>query len=276
MADAGGVVISSGEPPRRPDVETYMSAMTFERPHKPAGRSIAVMAAAVLAVVAAPLISWAGLPDASAFAEEGNETLRAAGYAFAIWGLIYLGLIAYGLWQLVRQTPETPVLRAVAWPSAIAMAGCAAWLLAAALDLKALTVLIIVGSAVAIITGLLRARPHRGEVGPGTRFFIFWPLGLLAGWLTIAGFINLITVLTAWGVITPAIATPAAWAGIAGVLLVGSAVVWRLRHLAYGLPIVWGLVAVWAAEQADKPQVGLAALAAAGLMLLVSLVAGRP
>jgi hypothetical protein len=253
-----------------------MTAMTFERPQKPAGRSVAVMAAAVLAVAAAPLISWLGLPAAEAFAREGNSTLRAAGYAFSIWGLIYLGLLVYGLWQLVRQTPETPILRAVAWPSAIAMTGCAAWLLAAALDLKALTVLIITGSVVAVIAGLLRARPHRREVGPGTRFFIFWPLGLLAGWLTIASFINLITVLTAWGVIGPELARPAAFAGILGVLMVGAAVIWRLRHLAYGLPIVWGLIAVWAAEHTDKPQVGLAALGAAALMLVISLIAGRP
>lgn len=253
-----------------------MSAITFERPHKPVGRSFAVLAAAVLAVIAAPLIAWAGLPDASSFSETGNETLRAAGYAFSIWGLIYAGLIVYGIWQLVRQTPETPILRAVAWPSFAAMTGCAAWLLAAALDLKALTVLIIVASAAVMILGLLRARPHRREAGPGTRFFIFWPLGLLAGWLTVAGFINLITVLTAWGVIGEGSARLAALAGIAGVLLVGGGVIWRLRHLAYGLPIVWGLVAVWAAEHTDKPQVGQAALAAAGLMLLLSLVAGRP
>lgn len=253
-----------------------MSAMTFERPAKPPGRSIAVMAAAILAVAAAPLIAWAGLPDASSFSKTGDETLRAAGYAFSIWGLIYAGLIAYGVWQLVRQTPETPVLRAVAWPSAIAMTGCAAWLLAAGLDLRALTVLIIVGSAAVMIHGLLKARPHRAGVGPGTRFFIFWPLGMLAGWLTIASFINLITVLTAWGVIGPDSAQAAAFAGVVGVVLVASAVVWRLGHLAYGLPIVWGLVAVWAAEHAAKPQVGLAALVAAAVMLLVSLVAGRP
>ncbi|RYF93177.1 MAG: hypothetical protein EON95_09865 [Caulobacteraceae bacterium] len=249
--------------------------MTFERPVKPPLRTFAVIAAALLAVAAAPLIALAGLPDASAFAEDGNETLRAAGYAFAIWGLIYALLVAYGVWQLVRQTPETAVLRAVAWPSVVAMTGCAAWLLAAGLDLKALSVAIIAGSAAAVITGLLRARPHRGEVGPGTRFFIFWPLGLLAGWLTIASFINLITVLTAWGVITPDLARPAALLGILGVLLVGGAVVWRLRHLAYGLPIVWGLIAVWAAEHVAKPQVGQSALVAAGVMLLVSLAAGR-
>ena len=253
-----------------------MSAMTFDRPAKPAGRSIAVMVAVLLAIGAAPVLSSLGLMDAATFADNGDQTLRAAPYAFSIWGLIYLGVFAYGVWQLVRQTPESAPLRAVAWPSVIALVGCGAWLFAAAYDQKALSVLIIVGSAAAMVTGLLRARPHRGEVGAGTRFFIFWPLGMLAGWLTIASFLNVITVLTAWGVIAPAIAQAAALAGIAGVLIVGAAVVGRLRHLAYGLPIVWGLIAVWAAEHTDKPQVGLAALVAAGLILLVSLVAGRP
>lgn len=268
--------MSEIEPSRPPGVQPYMSAMTFERPHKPVGRSIAVMAAAILAIGAAPLLSSLGLMDAATFAGDGDQTLRAAPYAFSIWGLIYLGVFAYGIWQLVRQTPESAPLRAVAWPSVIALLGCAAWLFAAAFDQKVLTVLIIVTSAAAMISGLLRARPHRGEVGAGTRFFIFWPLGLLAGWLTIASFINLITVLTAWGLIGPDIAQTAAYAGILGVVMVGSAVIWRLRHLAYGLPIVWGLIAVWAAEHSDKPQVGLAALAAAGFMLVVSLVAGRP
>ena len=253
-----------------------MSAMTFERPAKPAGRSIAVMAAVLLAIGAAPVLSTLGLMDAATFADNGDQTLRAAPYAFSIWGLIYLGVFAYGVWQLVRQTPESAPLRAVAWPSVIALVGCGAWLFAAAFDPKALSVLIIVTSAAAMIIGLLRARPHRDEVGPGTRFFVFWPLGMLAGWLTIASFLNVITVLTAWGVIGPDLARPAALAGILGVVMAGSAVIWRLRHLAYGLPIIWGLIAVWAAEHAAKPQVGLAALAAAGFMLVVSLVAGFP
>jgi hypothetical protein len=253
-----------------------MNAMTFDRPAKPAGRSIAVMVAVLLAIGAGPVLSSLGLMDAATFADNGDQTLRAAPYAFSIWGLIYLGVFVYGVWQLVRQTPESAPLRAVAWPSVIALLGCGAWLFAAAYDQKPLTVLIIVTSAAAMITGLVRAGPHRGEVGPGTRFFIFWPLGLLAGWLTIASFLNVITVLTAWGVIGPQIAQPAAIAGVIGVAIVGSAVIWRLRHLAYGLPIVWGLIAVWSAEHGDKPQVGLAALIAAGFMRVVSLVAGRP
>ena len=253
-----------------------MTAITFTRPDKPRVRTLCVLLAALAAVAAAPVLQVFGALDAGTFADEGDQTLRAAGYAFSIWGLIYFGLVAYGIWQMLRQTPETEALAAVGWPSVVAMAGCALWLVAAGFDIKPATVAIIVVSAAAAIRGLLRAVPHWGPLGPASRFFIFWPLGLLAGWLTIASAINILTVLTAYGLITPETARPAAFAGIAAVLLVGAAVVWRMHHLAYALPIAWGLVAVYVAERADKPDVAWAALAAAGLMLVVGGVAGWP
>jgi hypothetical protein len=97
---------------------------------------------------------------------------------------------------------------------------------------------------------------------------------MLAGWLTIASAINLLTVLTAYGVITGA--TAAAWAtfGIAGVVVIALGVLWRLRHLAYGLPIAWGLAAVWVAERSAKPPVALAAAIGAAIVLTASLAAG--
>ncbi|MBI1405589.1 MAG: hypothetical protein GC145_05635 [Caulobacter sp.] len=253
-----------------------MSVMTFDRPEKPPLRTLAVLIAAIVAVAAAPVLSLTGTLTAEAFASSGDETLRAAPYAFSIWGLIYLALFSYAVWQMLRQTPETPALRAMAWPSVVAMSGCALWLLAAGLDMKAATVIIIVGSAAAAIHGLFKAIPHIKDLGRASSFFIFWPMGLLAGWLTIASAINILTVLTAWGVITPALALPAALIGIAAVLAVGSAVVWRLGRMTYGLPIAWGLVAVFVAELAGKPLVAWAALLAALAMLAISVYAGLP
>lgn len=253
-----------------------MSVMTFDHPEKPPLRTFAVLAAAILAVAVAPILSLTGTLSAEAFASSGDSTLRAAPYAFSIWGLIYLALLGYAVWQMLRQAPETPALRAMAWPSVIAMSGCALWLLAAGLDLKAATVVIIVGSAAAAIFGLFKAIPHIKGLGRASSFFIFWPMGLLAGWLTIASAINILTVLTAWDVITPATALPAALIGILAVLAIGSAVVWRLGRMTYGLPIAWGLVAVFVAELPGKPLVAWVALLAAIAMLAVSVYAGLP
>lgn len=250
--------------------------MTSAHPSKPPVRSLAVLLAVIAAVGAAPVLSATGVLTAQAFASSGDATLRAAPWAFSIWGLIYLALIAYAVWQVLPRTAESPALAAVAWPSVVAMTGCGLWLAAAGLDLKLATVLIITLSAAAMIFGLLRAAPHAGRLGTAGRLLIFWPLGLLAGWLTIASALNILTVLTAWEIITPGLAGPAALAGIAAVLVVGCAVVWRLGRMAYGLPIAWGLIGVFAAERADKPLIGFVALGGAVLMLAVSLYAGRP
>jgi hypothetical protein len=242
---------------------------------KPLLRTLCVFLAAIAAVGAAPFITLTdfGL-SAQMFAGDGNQTLRAAGYAFSIWGVIYLGLLIYATWQALPAMPGSTLLDAVAWPSVIAMGGCAAWLFAAALDAKLATVGIITVSAAAMILGLVRAADQRRRAGPSR--LILWPLCLLAGWLTIASAINALTVLTAFGVIADPDRTAWALGGVAVVTLVGGGLVWRIGHLAYGLPIAWGLTAVWVAEQGGKPAVAAAALAGAGMVLVLSLVAGRP
>lgn len=243
---------------------------------KPHARTVVVLLAVLIAVFANPLLELVGSGmSASNFERDGDTTLRAAGWAFAIWGVIYLALIAYGIWQILPATRESPELKAAAWPSVFANLGCAAWLVAAGEDAKLATVVIIALSAAAAVWAVLAARRARGELWPEGHRLLFWPLGLLAGWLTIATALNLLTVLTAWGAIAPEAAQMWALGGIAAVLLVGGLVLARLRHAAYGLPIAWGLIGVWAAERGDQPTVAWVALGASVLVLAASLAAGR-
>ena len=235
---------------------------------KPLGRSLAVLLA-VVAAIAIPALQATqdfGM-TAQEFSSQGDQTLRAAGYAFSIWGLIYLGMAAYAIYQLTL-APESPTLRAVAWPSVVAISGCGAWLLASGFNQQWLSVAIILVSAAAMISGLMRARAQTPAFRD--KLLIVWPLSLLAGWLTIASAINILTVLTAQGIIGPDLT----WAaiGVVTVLVVGGLVGWRLRSPAYLAPVAWGLVAVYVAEQADKPVAAWLA-AAAALALVVEAVA---
>lgn len=233
---------------------------------KPQGRRLAVLLAvgAAIAIPAIQMTQHIGL-SAAEFSGQGDQTLRAAGYAFSIWGLIYLGLAAYATYQLTPAS-ETPTLRAVAWPSVVAIAGCGAWILASAFNLQWSGVAIIVISAAAMVAGLMRARADAPTFRD--KLLVVWPLSLLAGWLTVASAINILTVLTAQGIIGPGLT----WAviGTATVLLVGGFVGWRLRSAVYLGPVIWGLIGVYVAEQADKP---LAAWLAAGAALLLALEA---
>lgn len=230
---------------------------------RPLGRSLAVLLG-VVAAIAIPALQATqdfGM-TAQEFSSQGDQTLRAAGYAFSIWGLIYFGMVAYAIYQLTL-APETPTLRAVAWPSVVAISGCGAWILASAFNQQWLSVAIILVSAGAMISGLMRARAAEAPAFR-EKLLIVWPLSLLAGWLTIASAINILTVLTAQGIIGPDLS----WAviGITVVLTVGGFVGWRLRSPVYLAPIAWGLIGVYVAEQADKP---VAAWLAAGAALVL-------
>lgn len=242
----------------------------------PMKRRLAVLAAALFAVAVGygQVLSGQGQSPAE-FAADSDATLKAAGWAFAIWGLIYLGLLAYAVRQALPRTSDSPTLRRLGWPSAAALAGIGAWVIAAALDLETLTIVLIFASALVLIAPLagggpmFRALPARAP----DRWLGLWPVAALAGWLTIAAPLNLITVLTGNGDL-PAGASPTSIAqgAVVAVALVGVAMAARLRTLAYPLPIAWGLVGVFAAEQARNPALATTAVGAAAAVLAASVL----
>ena len=239
-------------------------------------RRLVVLAAAVFAVVVPVVqrLGGFGLSQAE-FAADGDQTLQVAGYAFSIWGLIYLGLLAYAVRQALPQTGESVLINRMGWPSAVAMFGIGMWIVAVALNLKAASVIIIFASLLALLVPLLvNGRTIRMTgVMDRDRWFLTWPLAALAGWLTVAAPLNLITTATAFDAL-PAFASPTAWAivAIVVVVLVAIEVTLYLRTLAYSLPIAWGLVGAFVAEQERNPMLGFTALGAAFLLAVAAVI----
>ena len=235
-----------------------------------------VIASVAFAIGAPALQALAGLGlSASEFASQGDSTLRAAGYAFSIWTLIYAGLIAYAVWQALPRNNDDPLLRRLAAPSIVAIAGCGLWICASALNWRWASVAIIVASATTLSLGLIRAAASGPAARWSDRLFVWWPLGLLAGWLTVASAINIVTVLTAEGLITDLPRT-AAFVGIVAVLA-AALLVLRTSHLGvYGIPVGWGLVAVWMAENGSKNDVAALALGSAVLVGAYAVWQARP
>lgn len=230
-------------------------------------RRLAVVGAVVFSVACPAvqgLTGW-GL-SAGEFASRGDQTLRAATYAFSIWSVIYAWLIAYAVWQALPRNAGSAVLRRMAWPTVGALVGIGVWIWASAAGLQAATVVIIFASAAAAIFAALRACRATGA----DRWLAAYPVAALAGWLTVASAINLITGLTAGGLIAPGQQTMAGIGGIVAVVGVALAVLRGTRLAVYGLPVVWGLTAVFVAER-DRHEVSAwSALAAAAIVLLAA------
>lgn len=239
-------------------------------------RRLVVLGAALFAIAVPAIQAGADLGlSQAAFAADGNSTLRVAGYAFAIWSLIYLGLLAYAVRQALPSTGESRLITGLGWPSAGALFGIGLWIVAAALDAKVASVAIIFASLLVLLIPLLTLAAHIRLLGlkDRDRWLTVWPLAALAGWLTVAAPLNLITVATAFDALPPML-SPTGWAltALLAVTAVTVGVTARLRLLAYPLPVAWGLVGAFVAERNDAPAVAWTALAAAVVVIGAALV----
>lgn len=235
-------------------------------------RRLVVLAAAVFAVVVPLVQNLAGLGLTQAeFAADGNSTLRVAGYAFSIWGLIYVGILAYAVRQVLPQTGESDMIRRLGWPSAVAFFGIGLWIVVAAMNRKAASVAVIFAALIALLIPLLVLAPLARGLGrfERDRLLVLWPLAALAGWLTVAAPLNLITTLTAFQAL-PEMLAPGGWAILAIVVTTAVAlgVTAALRTLVYPLPPAWGLLGAFVAEHGQKPAVAFTALVCAMLLLI--------
>lgn len=234
---------------------------------KPPLRTLAVIAAVAFAIAApaTQAIGDLGL-SASDFAGQGDSTLRAAGYAFSIWSLIYALLIAYAVWQATPKVRENGLLVASAWPLAAAAAGCGLWIVVTTLDGRWPSILVILASAAAAILALMRSAGLRREGSPLGRRLTLTASGLLAGWLTAAAVLNIVTVATAEGLVPPAAQTPVALAGLAVGGVAAAFVIFRTASLAYCAAVVWALVAIFVAERLHRPEAAWTALVLGALL----------
>lgn len=241
--------------------------VTKDRPTLAAGLAVLAAVAVSIAIPTVQALGHIGL-SAAAFSHQGDSTLRAATYAFSIWGVIYAGMIAVALFCLRPPRGSGPVLAALAWPFAGAALGCGLWIITAAAGQQALSCLVLIATWSLAVTALVRAR-LQGPQGWGANLACL-AVGLLTGWLTDATALNLITAATALGLIPAGIATIAGGVTVAGALLVALLVGRAGRTFSYELAVAWGLVAVFVAEQHNHVIPAWMALAGAVVLLLIA------
>lgn len=226
----------------------------------------------LIAAFAAPLIGYGQMAlgvgmTPSDFSAQGDDSLRVAGYAFSVWALIYGWLFAYAIYQALPSTTENESLRRVGWPSFYALAGIGLWVVASAANWQWATVAIIMAALLVLLVPLVQNAKLFWSDSIRRRALIAWPLALLAGWLTIASLVNLLTVMTSQDLIAPGAGPLWALGAVALAALAALAVTARTRLWTYPVPIAWGLIGVFFAGRTDGQN--LIAFAALGAALLI-------
>ncbi|WP_010542217.1 tryptophan-rich sensory protein [Dietzia alimentaria] len=236
---------------------------------------LGVTAAIIGAFVGSGALGGTPIAEAAGGALSADATpVAPAGAAFSIWSVIYLGLLAYALWQLTptaRGSSRQRTLRPWALASVLLNA---AWIWAIQLDAVAVSVsVIVVLLAVLIRAMFVLGAPRAGGVIELT--VVDGTFGLYLGWVTVATLANAYAWLVASGV--EVVSTIAA--GIVGVIaamVVGIATALLSRgRVAPAVATSWGLawIAVGRTEGAfASPALAWTAAIGTLAVLLVALL----
>lgn len=190
-----------------------------------------------------------------------------AGYVFSIWGVIYLALFAYAIYQLLPSQRENPRLRQTGWWFVLSSVANSSWIFLWHYDYVALSVLAMLVLLVSLLNIYLRLGIGKTAVARAEKWLVRLPFSIYLGWITVATIANVTVFLfdinwngfgiapEIWAVIMIAVAT-----------VVGGLMAATRRDIAYLLVLVWAFAGIGVA-QADTQLVASTAWIAAGITL---------
>src|SRR5215212_2513826 len=197
-----------------------------------------------------------------------------AGYVFAIWGIIYLGWIAFTIFQLRTSQKENPRLRRLGYLFAISNLANAAWLFCWHYNQFGLSVLIMLTLLGLLIASYLRLDVNRTSVTRTEYWSVDVLFSVYLGWITVATVANVTDWLylvkwngfgisaQIWAVIMLAIAS-----------LLGLGMALTRRDIGYLSVLVWAFIGI-AVKQTSAPTVVFSAWIAAAAMLVLIVYSG--
>jgi benzodiazapine receptor len=182
-----------------------------------------------------------------------------ANLTFGIWGVIYLALAVYSVYQALPAQREQPLQRRVGWLVALTGVFNSLWLVAFQNTLFAASMVAMLALLATLIVIYLRLEIGLRPISVAMRILVTLPFSLYLGWITVATIANASYVLydAKWNGFGVAGAT---WAVIMLVIATGLTlfIVATRGDVAYLLVVVWAIVGIWI-RQANTQQVAVAA-----------------
>jgi hypothetical protein len=195
-----------------------------------------------------------------------------AGYVFSIWGVIYAGLIAYGVYRALPGQRDNPRLRRTDGWFVLSCVANSAWIFLWHYLQFPLTVPVIVLVLVSLIMVYVGLEIGRTRVSRGEFWVVRVPFSIYLGWASVATIANISQTLYVVGWDRAGVSAEA-WATIMlAIAVVLAALMAFLRFDgAYLGVFIWAFVGI-GVRQANVPAVALSAWVAAGLVLVFLVV----
>lgn len=192
-----------------------------------------------------------------------------ANYAFAIWGLIYLGLFAFGIYQILPAQRNDLDLRKVGYLLVIACICQIAWVYLFMLRMFVLSVVAMLGILLPLIGIYLQLANHSVLTSRIQKWCVRLPMSIYLSWISVATIVNVACALykvgwNGWGI------SATTWTIL--MVIIASAIAFRITtqygDTAYTWVTVWALVAVAIKQSSNLPLLTVAVSSAIVLAIL--------
>lgn len=197
-----------------------------------------------------------------------------AGLTFSIWGVIYLALAAFVVYQardlFSKRKVEMPYLQSIGWYFLLSCLANVGWIFAwhyGQVLLSLVAMLVLLFSLIHIYIGL---EIGKEAVDPATRTYVHLPFSLYLGWITVATIANITAVLVrlnwnGWGL------SGVFWTVlviIAGTIIALINIILR-GDIAYNLVVIWAYLGIIIKRYSVDSQPIMAIIITAGLGIVL-------
>ena len=208
-----------------------------------------------------------------------NFTLIApAGYVFAIWGVIYILLGIFVVYQALPSQKGKDYLNRISWLFILSSIVNIAWLFVWQYESLSLSVLLIFALLVTLIAIYVRLGIGKSNVILREKLAVHLPFSVYLGWITVASIADVAATLVSYNWNGFGI-SPSTWAilVVAVTLIIIMLMLATRKDTAYALVIIWALVGIGVNHAGNQTVVVLteAASALVAVAIVLTLLVTR-
>jgi benzodiazapine receptor len=168
-----------------------------------------------------------------------------AGFTFSIWGVIYVFLLVFAVYQALPKNRDQPFLGQIGLLFALSGLWNISWLFLWHYEMVTYSLVLMFALLATLIGVYLRLGVGRAAVSLKEMVLVHFPFSVYLGWISIATIANVSVALVAagwdgWGI------EPVTWAVIiiCVALLLSLAMLATRKDIAYSFVVVWALVGI--------------------------------
>lgn len=203
--------------------------------------------------------------------EKYGNLFTPAGYAFAIWGVIYLALFGYSIFQIYAafSSKEDDLFIRQTGPWFILANLCnAAWVFAWLYEYTGFSVLLMILLLFSLIMIIRNTNMELWDAPLKILAFSWWPICLYSGWITVALIANIASYLTKieWHVV---FFNEAQWTMLMIIVaaVINIAVIYMRNMREFAAVGIWALVAIYFRQYGEHNLIAYTALVASVAIL---------